>query len=69
MHSPVSRVPKSTIGLRRLFRSSTPDLQILKQKTLSANNPLTAVRRNEATSELTASDNEVLARRHGESNV
>jgi hypothetical protein len=68
---PVSRVHKTNINLRRLLYSSTPDLQLLKQKTLSEVNthlPLTRTpfRGNEASSELTTSDDERLARRHGE---
>ena len=72
MLGPVSRVRKTNIGLRHLFYSSTPDLQILKQKTLSERNthtPLTSrtpIRGNETNSELTTSDDEMLARRHGE---
>ena len=67
----VSRVRKTNIGLRHLFYSSTPDLQALKQKTLSEVNthtPLTRspIRGNEMNSELTTSDDEILARRHGE---
>jgi hypothetical protein len=68
---PVSRVFKTAIGLRHLFYSSSPDLQILKQKTLSegiTHTPLTRtpIRGNETNSELTTSDGETLARRHGE---
>ena len=71
MLGPVSRVRKTNINLRHLFYSSTPDLQFLKQKTLSEVNthtPLTRtpIRGNETNSELTTSDDEILARRHGE---
>lgn len=70
MLSPVSRARKTTISLRHLFSLSTPDLQILKQKTLSESNtpPLTKtpIRGHETNSELTTSDDEILARRHGE---
>lgn len=63
MLSPVSRARKSTVGLRRFFRSSTPDLQVLKQKTLSeVNIPLKAPTRS---NEVNISENEVVARRHG----
>lgn len=71
MLSPASRVRKTAIGLRHLFSLSTPDLQILKRKSLSEVNthtPLTRtpIRGNETNSELTTSDDEILARRHGE---
>jgi hypothetical protein len=67
----VSRVRKTNINLRHLFYSSAPDLQLLKQKTLSEVNthtPLTRtpIRGNETNSELSTSDDEILARRHGE---
>jgi hypothetical protein len=68
MLGPVSRV-KTNIGLRHLFYSSTPDLQVFKQKTLSeVNTPLTRtpIRGSETNNELTTSDDEMLARRHGE---
>ena len=71
MLGPVSRVRKTNINLRHLFYSSTPDLQLLKQKTLSevsTPTPLTRppIRGNETNSELTTIDDEMLARRHGE---
>lgn len=67
----VSRVRKTNINLRHLFYSSTPDLQLLKQKTLSEVNTHTPlaripIRGNETNSELSISDDEMLARRHGE---
>lgn len=71
MLGPVSRVKKTNIGLRHLFYSSTPDLQVFKQKTLSEANthiPLTRTpfHKSETNNELTTSDDEMLARRHGE---
>ena len=68
MLRPVSRAPKSNLGLRQIFQS-TSDLQILKQKTSSGNTPFartTPIPRNEANTDLTASDNEAFTRRHGE---
>lgn len=65
MLGPVSRV-KTNISLRHLFHSSAPDLQTLKQKTVSGTSlTRTPIRRNEKNNELT-SDDEMLARRHGE---